>query len=181
MGEGQCPNGQLTNTSIDAILEQHDSAQTLMRFVPLTDPDESNERDLLMAPNLYEWLYQGDKRKTREYKANVRGFLKRYVIGGHVDNQDYMKSWTPHVFEFRVQLEPWRENTRIFGAFIKRDVFIATHQKLRSEFGDKTDPRWKVATDKVMEEMAKLFPGCIPVRSRPFMLCVSGKFTDVNL
>ena len=175
------PNAQLTSASIDAILEQHDRDQTLKRFVPLTDPDESSDaRDFLMVPRLHEWLYQSDRKKTADFKANIRAFLKRYVAGGHIDNSDYMKSWTPHVFEFRVQLQPLRENTRIFGAFVKRDIFVAIHQKLRSEFGGKDDPKWKAATDRAFDEVAAMFPGCQLVRSAPFAGCISDNFTDVN-
>ena len=56
-----------------------------------------------MLPALYEWLYQSYRKRTADFKANIRAFLKRFVVGQEVDNVDYMKSWKDDVFEFRVQ------------------------------------------------------------------------------
>jgi hypothetical protein len=143
------------------------------------DPDQSDQRDIFMAPALYQWLYQSDRKKTVEFKANVRGFLKRYVIGDFIDNEDYMKSWRDDIFELRVQLQPRRERIRIFGAFAKPDVFVAIHQRPRSAFGGKNDPRWNVAIERVIDEFTALFPQHRPILSRPFSNCVTFNAYDV--
>ena len=121
------------------MLAEHGNAQVLRRFLPLMDPDQSEIRELLMLPSLHQWCHQSDRRQTLNYKANVRAFLGRYVIGLSVDNENYMKSWRDDIFELRVQLQIGRENTRIFGAFAKPDIFIAIHHKLRSELRSKED------------------------------------------
>ncbi|HZT20973.1 MAG TPA: hypothetical protein VFA23_16290 [Dongiaceae bacterium] len=169
----------MTFKTIDAILSEHERATTLVRFLPLMDNDESEVRELFMVRHLHQWCYQKDSKKTLNYKANVRGFLKRYVIGLQVDNVDYMKSWRADVFEFRVQLEPRRENTRMFGAFVAPDKFVAFHQKPRSEFGGIGDPKWDAAIDRVLDEFVNLFPGHRPVPARPFSNCVTSNYFDV--
>jgi hypothetical protein len=163
------------------MLAEREAAKTLVRFMPILDPDESEIRELFMVSHLHRWLYQSDRKKTAKYKANIRGFLKRYVIGGNVDNEDYMKTWRADVFEFRVQLQPRREHTRIFGAFVKPDVFVAIHQKLRSYFKNKDDPRWDRAIDRVTSELATLFPGHTAMRSVPFSNCITSNVFDINL
>jgi len=135
-----------------------------------------------MVPALHAWCYQSDRKKTLNYKANIRAFLKRYIIGLPVDNEDYMKSWRDDVFELRVQLQPKRERTRIFGAFAKPDVFVAFHPpKLRSEFGDVIDPRWDRAIERALNDWDRLFPGHAPVPARPFANCITSNYIDVNL
>jgi hypothetical protein len=168
----------LTKKSIEVILVEHENAQVLKRFLPLMDPDQSEIRELLMVPSLHQWCYQSDRRQTLNYKANVRAFLGRYVIGRSVNNEDYMKSWRDDVFELRVQLQR-RDNTRIFGAFAKPDVFIAIHQKLRSEFRSQAD--WDRAIERVLHAWATLFPGYRPILSRPFSNYVTSNCIDVNL
>ena len=83
-----------------------------------------------------------------------------------------------NVWELRVQLLPKRENTRIFGAFIKPDTFVAIHQKPRSGFGGKEDPRWQLAIDRVVDDFADLFPQIRPVPARPFSNCVTFRGYD---
>jgi hypothetical protein len=161
------------------MLAEHVNAQELRRFLTLMDQDQSEIRELLMLPSLREWCHQSDRRRTMKYKANIRAFLGRYIIGRPVDNWNYMKSWRDDVFELRVQLQTRRENTRIFGGFAKPDVFVAIHQKLRSEFRDNSD--WDRAIDRVLDEWNRLFPGHRPLSSRPFSNCVTSGCIDVNL
>jgi hypothetical protein len=163
--------------SIDTILAAHDGVE-LRRFVPVLDPHETERRELWMLPGLHKWIYQGDRRATLHFKPNVRGFLGRFVKGEWIDNSDYMKCWKLDVWELRVQLQPKRENTRIFGTFAKPDVFVAIHQRLRSQFGGKGDPAWDAALHRVCDEWDRLFPGQRRVPARPFGNCVTFQGTD---
>jgi hypothetical protein len=162
-------------------LKRLEGDRTLIRFVPLFDPDESEMRELFMTPELHQWLYQSDSKKTTNYKANIRAYLKRYVIGGMIENDNYMKSWQDDIFELRVLLQPRREQTRIFGAFPKPDTFIAIHQQLRSYFGGKKDPKWDIATNRTLERFRQIFPGHRPFLSIPFSNCVVSNSIDLNL
>jgi len=167
--------------SIDIILGELEQAGTIKRFLPAMDADQKDVRDLFMMSPLHDWCYQSDRKKTLDYKANVRGFLKRYVIGLTVDNRDYMKSWRFDVFELRVQLEPRRENTRIFGLFVKQDTFLAVHPpKMRSDFGPIGDPKWDAETDRALANFSSLFSGHSPVPARPFHGCISKGWHDVH-
>ena len=121
-----------------------------------------------MTSALHDWCYQSDRKKTLDFKANIRAFMKRFVIGSHVDNCVFMKNWVDEIWELRVQLQPRRERTRIFGTFAKDDCFIAVHQKLRSEFGGVDDPKWKKATDQAVDRWNTLFPDHHPIPAVPF-------------
>jgi len=168
--------------SIDAILSELEAATPprLVRFVPTYDPDESEKRELFMPPALHGWLYQGDRKKSRDFSANIRAFLGKYVKGAEVDNEHYMKNWIGDVWELRVQNQRKGERVRVFGAFAKQDVFVAFFQRPRSAFGGINDPRWKEVTDRTVDEWDKLFPPGRQVRARPFSNCVSSKYFDVH-
>jgi hypothetical protein len=158
--------------SIEAILRALEGA-TLCRFIPLLDPHETERRELWVRTPLHKWLYQGDRKATVHFKPNVRAFLGRFVKGEWVDNRDYMKCWKADVWELRVQLQPTREATRIFGAFVKPDAFLAIHQRPRNKFGGKEDPAWDRAIDRVIQEWDQLFPGLRRVPAKPFSNCVT--------
>lgn len=165
----------MTYKSIDDILDELQRAGRIVRFVPIFDPDESEKRELFTLPTLYTWLYQTDRRKTMDYKANIRAYLARFVKGRDVDNEDYMKLLSDDIWEIRVQLEKrkGKENTRIFGAFIKPDVLICTHWKLRREVD------WDAAIKRVENELDALFPSFSRVVGRPFSNCVTFNASDV--
>jgi hypothetical protein len=155
------------------------AAPALVRLPLLFDPDESEKRELFMPPALVETLTQNDPKKARAYTANIRAFLGRFVSGGHIDNQDYMKSWKEDVFELRVQNQRPGERLRIFGAFGRPDTFVALFRKPRSSFSDMNDPEWDKAIYRVVDEWNAMFPGCRRVPSRPFSNCVTFNCTDV--
>ena len=150
-----------------------------MRFQPLMDPDQSDRREMFVTPNLHQWLYQSDSRMTRDFKANVRAFLRRFVIGGPIDNDAYMKNWKNDIFDIRVQLQPRKESTRIFGAFAKAECFIAIYQRPRKDFVKHPD-LWDNAINRARAEFDRMFPGHCPVRARPFSNCVTFNYFDVN-
>jgi len=140
---------------------------------------------MLMTPALYQWCYQRDATRGASYKQNVRAFLGRFVKGGVVDNEDFMKSWRDDVWEIRVQFErrspkkPHFDNTRIFGAFALCGTFIAFHPaRMRSHFAGKGDPKWDDQIDDVIDKWARLLGSHPRVRSRPFSNCVSFAYHD---
>jgi hypothetical protein len=145
------------------------------------DPDESDIRDLWMVPALHKWCYEKDRSKSADYKRNLRAFLGRFVKGLEVDNQDYMKNWKKEIFELRVQLEPKGDNTRIFGGFVRPDVFVAVNWKSRSHFGDKTDPRWDRAINRAVAGINAALPGMPLMLAWPFSNCVTSNAIDAFL
>lgn len=155
-------------------------ARRVIRFVPNFDPDESEKRELFCLPALYSWLYQKDRKKSQDYKVSIRAHLAWFVKGFEVDNIDYMKTWRDDIWELRIQFQNLRrkEATRIFCTFPNPDVLFCTHWKMRSDLGDKDDPLWNVAINKVLTEFEKYFPGDSPVKSRPFSNCVTANYYD---
>jgi hypothetical protein len=185
--QGLNAQSPLTYKSIDTILAELQAAKppALVPFIPILDPDESAKRTLLMTPALHTWCYQKDASRGAQYKQNLRAFLGRFVKGGEIDNEDFMKTWRDDVWEFRVQFEsrrkqkPHLDNTRIFGAFAVCDTFVAFHPaRMRSEFGGKDDSKWDKQIDSVHAKWTALL-GTLPrVHSRPFSNCVSFGYYD---
>ena len=82
----------MTFKSIDTIICQHVDARRVIRFVPIFDPDESEKRELFCLPALYSWLYQKDRKKSRDYKVSIRAHLEWFVKGYEVNNNDYFRT-----------------------------------------------------------------------------------------
>lgn len=155
----------------------------LKLFVPLMDADESPVRELYMEPALHDWCYQKDASRGRDYKPNVRAFLGRFVKGGFVDS-DYLKTWRSSIFEFRFQGEPraprrpHRDNTRIFGGFIRPDTFIAYHPpRLRSQFRPDGSLEWDDVIDAALDKFRAMF-GQDPVKAPPLSNCLTSNFRE---
>lgn len=159
------------------MLADAEASGKLVRFCPDYDLDESEKRELWLTPGLSQWL--GEKDRRQHFKPRVRGHLKHFVVGGFVDNEEYMKPLSDDVVEFRVQFEsrPVPENTRIFGAFIQQDHFVATSWKPRSWFANNKG-RWSIEIDKVKSEWALLFGDKLRVPTAPFRNCVSDNGWD---
>ena len=173
---------KLTYKLFSTILGEHLGAAPpqLVRFVPLFDADESEKRELFMPAALRTTLFQNDPKKARQYTANIRAFLGRYVKGEEIDNEDYMKSWKEDVFELRVQNQRKGERLRIFGAFGRPDTFVAFFRKPRNYFDGKDDPRWDGAIYRVVDEWNAMFPKCRRVPARPFSNCITSNYYDVH-
>jgi hypothetical protein len=170
----------LTFKSIDAILagEQGDNARW---FLPALDADESHKREIIMTPALHDWCYEQDSRKSLNYKANLRAFLKRFVVGLTVDNEDYFKNWKRRIFEVRLQLAPPKsDNTRVFGGFVRPDVFFAAHEKPRDWFEGHPD-RWDQAISEAEAKLEAAFPGQTLMLPKPFSNCVTHNAHDHDL
>jgi hypothetical protein len=171
----------LTYKSIDIILSEHLAATPprLVRLPLVYDPDESEKRELFMPTALAQTLQQNDPKKAREYTANIRAFIGRFVKGGLIDNQDYMKCWKADVFELRVQNQRPGQRLRIFGAFARKDTFVCFFRRPRDYFGPGADPKWDEEIVRAVAAWEQMFPHCRRVRARPFSNCLSNNFADV--
>lgn len=145
-----------------------------MPFPVLFDPDECDVRELWMPPALVTTLTQKDPKKARDYCANVRAYLGRFVKGDpRIDNCDYMKLLKSDIFEMRVQNQKRGEKLRIFGAFGEVDKFVALFCRYRHYFGGRSDPKWDHEINRAIACWDDLFPGCHRMKARPFSNCVS--------
>lgn len=142
------------------MLREHEAKGALVRFVPTYDPDESERRELFMLKALEVTLFQHHPKRARDYTANVRAFLGRFVKGYEIDNETYMKSWKDDIWEFRAQNQRRKDRIRIFGAFGCPDCFVALFRRPRDYFGDSSDPNWDVEIQRAVDEWDRLFPGC---------------------
>ena len=176
----------MTYKSIDTILAEltvrgQTGGPRLVPVLPLSaDIDQSDVREMLMPPVLLAELSKNDPKKTRDFNANVRAFLLRFVLGSEVDNNEYMKCWRDDIFELRVQLRKRQESLRIFGGFARADSFIALLSKPRAYFGDGSDPRWDEIVEKTIDRWEALLPNMKRVPARPFSNCVTANCYDVH-
>jgi hypothetical protein len=130
-----------------------------------------------VSPNVHAWLCQTGGGASLEYKMNVRSFLKRFVVGEFVDNEDYMKCWRADVFEFRVQLDPMGDNTRIFRGFAQPDCFVLFRHRLRGWFQGRQGA-WDKVIDATELDWATLFKHFPRIKAEPFSNCVTANAWD---
>jgi hypothetical protein len=161
------------------MLAEHEAVGQLMRFKPLLDPDECEARTLFVVPEIHFWLYQDHPQKALTFAANVRGFLKRFVIGDFIDNRDYMKSESSNVFRLRVQNQRKGERVRIFGCFAKSDIFVALFQKPREVF-DSHSERWAKFDAEAISVWNHYFSPRPTVPAIPFSNCVTSNAYDYD-
>jgi len=120
-----------------------------------------------MTPALHDWCHQLDSRRSIDYKANIQSHLKQFVVGAEIDNCDYMKHLDDRIWEFRVQLERRKDNTRIFGAFVALNTFIAIRQELRSKID------WSKDVGKTLDKVSEFVsPHRLP-NPVPFSNCLT--------
>ena len=68
----------------------------------------------------------------KRYHANVRNYLKEFVIGSDFDSDDALKPMRTDdggIWEIKIMFEP---QERIFGAFLRKGEFIATNNHGRT-------------------------------------------------
>jgi hypothetical protein len=124
---------QLTSASITLHIEALVRQGALVLFEPELDADQSHCRCVWLHPQVSRWINKaGLFIPGEDYYANVREFLKGFVIGHDFDDDQMLRPLTPieeGVWEFRVQFEP---KARIFGGFLEPCVFFATNYKDRN-------------------------------------------------
>jgi len=86
-----------------------------------------------MHPNVEKWVQSKGTSKVEErYHADVRAFLKNFVIGEGFDDDALLFPLKPQdegIWEFRITFHP---QDRIFGGFLRRGEFIVTNRKDRA-------------------------------------------------
>ena len=170
----------MTYNAIQSIINRLVGERRVVRFHPdFIDPDEAESREIVLIPSVNDWLHQKDSQRSIEYKENIREHLARFILGGYVDNRDYLKSWKSDIWEIRAQLRRRTDSTRIFGGFLYPNIFVCTNHHMRSKF--KNEKAWDRAIDRAIERWFELFPDRKPLKSRPFQNCVTFNAYDHDL
>lgn len=125
----------MTFKSIATILAECEEAKILRRFTPVMDEDECEKRRLYLSREIHARLYEYPKAE-RDYWANVRDSLGTYVKGDPIaDDEKLFKRLDPKgdeslkdIWEIRILFSP---QSRLFGAFIGEDSFVAFTSRLR--------------------------------------------------
>lgn len=161
----------MTNNATEHILNELRNAGKLVPFEAKLDGDQSEVRRIWTSPDLHAWLYEeGLPRHDLEYRAKVRANLTVFVRGDKIDNCDYLKLLKPYendIWEIKNRFEPKR-HSRIFGALLMKDFFIATNWSWRD------NPKWDESIAKAIAIWDDIFKGRRRYRCRPFANCVTG-------
>jgi hypothetical protein len=107
-------------------------------FEPRLKKHEAYRRRIWMRPEVHAWVQrEGTTPAEKRYYADVRAFLKGFVIGEDFEDDALFKLLSPPnegVFEFRVTFQPAE---RLFGAFVRKGEFVITNRKDRKSLGKK--------------------------------------------
>jgi hypothetical protein len=102
-------------------------------------------------------------RSHQERYIALQARLEVFVSGDPITNH-YLKPLDPisdGVWEI-VNKKP-RPSLRVFGLFVCRDVFIATHHQVRPDLGKRGTPQWKREVRRALHEWKCLFDSEAPV------------------
>ena len=130
-----------------------------MRFRPVLDLDESDRRRLYTTKNVSQWLYEADGRSRLDFKADLRAFLKRFVVGAPMENGADFKKANPKgkaIWAMRIRFRP---QVRMFGGFADMDIFVCLLWRMRDKLEKGKGPKWDAAVAKTAKRWDEMFPG----------------------
>ena len=141
-------------------------AGKLKRFEPYLREGEVHAREIFMTSVLWKHIDELDvhKKYGEDYRLKVERHLVNFVRGGKIISGIDIKEVEPlggGVWTFRILESP---QTRIFGAFVEKDVFIAFYMEKRSNlsgkfpnFTHRVKMQWKILfNDQIMLLFSKI-------------------------
>jgi hypothetical protein len=127
------PRRKLTSNTTETDVQALRRAGRIVLFEPPRLVHEGYRRRLWMHPDVANWVESKGATAAKErYHADVRAFLKKFIIGEDFDDDALLKPLKPHdegIWEFKITFHP---EDRIFGGFLRRGEFIATNRKDRA-------------------------------------------------
>ncbi len=138
-------------------LQAHEAAGRLRRLMPRS-PRVALQRALFALPELHRALTGTHADPVEASRcAALRARLEVFIGGDPITNT-YLKALRPTrnaVWEI-VNKKP-KPSLRVFGLFVTRDVFIATHHQRRDLLGGFQTPMWKEEVRRARHEWYQLF------------------------
>lgn len=121
--------------SIDELLKALCKAGKLVRWEPNYDADQTAYREIYLAPAVRDWLHPRLPLPLKELQrcADVRRFLKGFVVGEHFDDIEKLKNIDTEAprrtlcrgrWAIRIKRVP---QARIFGGFPEANIFVGSH------------------------------------------------------
>ena len=138
-------------------IQTHEAADRLRRLLPRS-PRVARQRAIFVLPELHDLMVgpHSDRSDANRYAA-LRARLEVFIGGDPITNT-YLKALRPTrngVWEI-VNKKP-KPSLRVFGLFVTRDVFIATHHQRRDVLGGFQTPMWKEEIRRARHEWTQLF------------------------
>lgn len=132
------------------IIEKLVNEGKLKRFEPYLPSGEVCERDIFMTVSLFKHIEEGiSKKYGLDYGEKVKAHLVFFIRGGKIRSGKHIKEVEPFgngVWAFRILESP---QTRIFGGFIEKDVFIAFYMDKRSSLNSS---RYRTMVERVKNQ-----------------------------
>lgn len=146
---------ELTSESIETHIARARRSGAIMLFEPTRMPHEGYRRRLWLHPLVGKWvLGEGSGLDDQVHRADVRAFLKGFVIGEDFDDDVLLKPLKPpheHLYSLRISFQP---QYRIVGGFLRPGEFVAAAHRSRNEIGED----WVPVRTKARSVWATLFP-----------------------
>jgi len=124
----------------------------LKRFEPYLREKEIHKREIFMTKTLWEHIINKvPDMYGEEYQIKLERRLATFIKGNKINDFRDIKELEPFgsgVWEFKIIEEP---HSRIFGAFLESDIFIAFYMEKRSSLKGRFEPfikrtknQWKI-------------------------------------
>ena len=134
------------------------------------------KRRMYVSPEVNDFVVGPwrDEKTSRQGNA-LRAVIDRYLDGRRVtvsndkDADVNMKQLTPtsdEVWEIRSKKEP--PAIRVFGSFVKKDIFVGLTWAFRIELGEIDSKEWELALRAYKHEWKKLFHAYTPLSGDNF-------------
>jgi hypothetical protein len=131
----------LNYMSIDELLKALCEAGKLVRWEPNYDADQTAYREIYLDPSVRDWLHPRPPLPLKELQrcADVRRYLKGFVVGGHFDDVEKLKNLDSEPpsraacqgrWAIRIKRVP---QARIFGGFPEANIFVGSHVAARDQ------------------------------------------------
>jgi hypothetical protein len=162
--------------SIFAEIAIRSSAGEIVELEPCGPSDR--HRQVFLTAELYEELTkeQVSERFEQRY-AQLQADLEVFITRPQL-SPEYLFSLTPWefgVWEIRSLFEP---QIRVFGLFLAKDMFLATHFEMRRDLGGIFKRTWKSEMAKAKDTFCRIFPGHEPLISNDANQLITGAMDE---
>jgi len=152
----------------------------LRQFVPLLLPDESHKREIFMTNSLYQHIDEIiPQNYGLEYQVKVEQHLTNFARGDKIRGGVHIKEVEPFgngIWSFRILESP---QTRIFGAFIEKDWFIAFYMAKKDNLvGNSYNHNYSYFAKQVKRQWKILFKDKTMLLSRDINYLISNGVND---
>ncbi len=144
--------------SIEQAISSRVNDGSLKLVIPMA-PSDRLLRSLYLTRELYDEVYEEKESLIEQKMFSILIADLEVIVNSDTIDPQYFRCLEPRkagIWEIRsTRQEP---QIRIFGAFAAKNIFIATHYKLRDELGRKHSGQWELEIKHTQRTWSELFP-----------------------